>query len=723
MRYRIRAAAKPSERAELTIYGDIGQSWDEAESNDAKTVINALQSLTGPVDVRINSFGGSVADGLAIFNALRRHSDSVTTHIDGVAYSIASLIAMDGSDVRIAANAMLMIHAPWGMAVGNAPEMREMADMLDKHAEAMLASYVRTGGPSSDTIRGWLTDGKDHYFTAAEAVEAGLADSVTDSAPVFEIAAALRGSAREYRLPVAHRRDFPPPEEATSMADQDPGAPKGAEQIVAAHSATVTRAKKEGAKAEADRRSHIDSVFAQFFDADPLNPVTALRSQCMDDLGCDELQARRTLLDYLADRTADPIISPQAYAPQARQPAAPPGASRHLGGMVQAGPDARDKLAEGIERSLLVRAGLEPSVEIVREVDASGYRGRSLLRIGEEWLRAAGVDPSRMDDKGIARQLFVRASSGPHTGSDFSAILANVATKSAMKGWMEAGTTWQTWCNTGSLPDFKQATIAGLGAFPDLDEIPRSGGPYKHGSMDDAYETAQLVTYGKLFGISREAIINDDLGEFTRVPQKMGMAAGRKINGIVYNVLTQQSYTGQLMTEDSVRLFNAASHSNYIASGSGAAPSTTTLNTAAAAMRKQKAPLPTGDSSAAYLNISPAYLLTVPELEGTTRAFIQGQWDPAGTTASVSKRDAPNIWQNRLEIVVDPALTLTTGWWLSAGKNTAIDTVTVFFLNGQESPYIEQMDNGTSDGATFKVRIDAVARALDFRGLYFNYGA
>jgi len=137
-RYDIKAKG---ERAELRIYGDIGQSWDEDESTDARTVAEALDSVRGDIDVRINSFGGSVADGLAIFNALKRHQGRVTTHIDGVAYSIASLIAMAGDEVRMAANAMLMVHAPWGMALGNAPEMREMADILDKHADAMLASY------------------------------------------------------------------------------------------------------------------------------------------------------------------------------------------------------------------------------------------------------------------------------------------------------------------------------------------------------------------------------------------------------------------------------------------------------------------------------------------------------------------------------------------------------------------------------------------------------
>jgi HK97 family phage prohead protease len=393
-------------------------------------------------------------------------------------------------------------------------------------------------------------------------------------------------------------------------------------------------------------------------------------------------------------------------------------------GTAQAGADAIDKFVEIAADALFVRSGLCTDPEMQKRVNASSYRERSLSRLAQEYLTLRNVDTRPLDDKQIARQVLTRE--GPHTGSDFSSILANVATKSVMAGWQAAGTTWQAWCSTGSLPDFKASTIAGLGGYPDLDKIPRSGGPYKQKSMDDIHETAQLDTYGALFGIGRQAIIDDDLGAFTDIPRQMGIAAGDKVDQLAYNELitsngSTPSVTGRVLTQDSTALFDST-HSNYIASSSGAAPSVLTLNTAEAAMMRQKQVLPSGDGSLRYIAVSPAVLLVPPELKATGSTLIAAQWDPAGTTASKSVRDAPNPWQDRLSVVASPLLTLTTGWYLLAAPNGRVATVRVFFLNGQQTPYLEQMDQGTADGVTWKVRIDAVARALDFRGVYFNYG-
>lgn len=181
--YDIKAAGENS--TVINIFGDIGFDWWAEESNDAKAFSEEVGAITSDfLTVRINSYGGSVSDGLAIFNAITRHNAKVTTEIVGVAYSIASLIAMAGDEVVMAENTLLMIHAPWGHIAGNAVELREHADVLDKYADAMATSYMNKSGQAKEQIDALLKDGKDHYFTAAEALAEGFIDSISDAVKI-----------------------------------------------------------------------------------------------------------------------------------------------------------------------------------------------------------------------------------------------------------------------------------------------------------------------------------------------------------------------------------------------------------------------------------------------------------------------------------------------------------------------------------------------------------
>lgn len=170
--------------AEIYIYSEIGESW-WGESVSAKGFIESVNALDAEqITVRINSYGGSVTDGIAIHNAIKRHKAKVTVAIDGVAMSIASLIAMAGDEVEMAENALLMIHAPWTWADGNAVQLREIADNLDTWAAAMANSYASKTGKTYDECLALLTDGKDHYFTAQEAQSAGYVDTITTALAV-----------------------------------------------------------------------------------------------------------------------------------------------------------------------------------------------------------------------------------------------------------------------------------------------------------------------------------------------------------------------------------------------------------------------------------------------------------------------------------------------------------------------------------------------------------
>lgn len=244
--------AKDDDTAEVLIYGDIGESFWGSESTTAKEFVEALAAIGDKkLTVRINSYGGSVADGLAIYNAIRRHPKGSTVEIDGVAVSAASLVAMAGDTVRMAENALLMIHAPWGMAVGNAKEMRDMAATLDKYAEAMVASYQRKTGAAREDMLALITDGVDHWFTAEEAKAQKFVDDISASAdasvdaavfarykPPLKIAASLQRFAPTGALPPSHDGTQPKPapkaKQELPMPEATPAQPGAANPVIPA---------------------------------------------------------------------------------------------------------------------------------------------------------------------------------------------------------------------------------------------------------------------------------------------------------------------------------------------------------------------------------------------------------------------------------------------------------------------------------------------------------
>lgn len=171
----IRAAAE-SDDAEILIYDDIGaSSWGDGVT--AKQFVRDLSALDAKtLTVRINSAGGDVFEGLAIHHAIRRHKATVTTEIDGLAASIASIIALAGDEVRMSDNAFFMIHDPWGMGVGNAKEMRELADLLDKVGGSLANVYAEKTGRDVTEVQDWMT--AETWFNADEALAAGFVDKL-----------------------------------------------------------------------------------------------------------------------------------------------------------------------------------------------------------------------------------------------------------------------------------------------------------------------------------------------------------------------------------------------------------------------------------------------------------------------------------------------------------------------------------------------------------------
>lgn len=182
-RYYVRAQGK---EAEILIYEDIGEGWFGGIS--AKQFAEDLKAL-GKVDqlnVRINSVGGSVFEGVAIYNQLRRHQARVEVDIDGIAASIASVIAMAGDVVRMADNGFFMIHRAWGMALGTSEDMEDMARQLEKIDGTITDVYAKRTKVERDEVVEMLAE--ETWMNAAEALEHGFVDEVTGEVRVAAMA-------------------------------------------------------------------------------------------------------------------------------------------------------------------------------------------------------------------------------------------------------------------------------------------------------------------------------------------------------------------------------------------------------------------------------------------------------------------------------------------------------------------------------------------------------
>lgn len=366
--------------------------------------------------------------------------------------------------------------------------------------------------------------------------------------------------------------------------------------------------------------------------------------------------------------------------------------------------DERDKFRSAATDALVIRAGCG-----VIEKPAPGaldLAGYSLVELARQALRV-----SNQSFGGDIRGMVGRAM----TTSDFPYLLANTANKALFAGWEGSEETWPVWVDdSGTVSDFKTNSAPRVSEASDLDEV-KEDAEYKYGKRTEAKEEYQIATYGKLYAISRQAVINDDLNALTDQPKQHGEACARKLGDIAYAVLTANAAMG-----DGVALFHA-NHANYIASGAGAAPGVTTVGAAILAMGIQK-----DLQGLRRLNIRPQFFIATRTLEAAAEVFFNSlQFSDHSTVATdssfASTRNNPyagpyfkRVYEARLDDAV------TTGWYLAASKGR---TVRMFFLNGVKTPYMETKQGWTVDGVEYKVRIDAGAKAMDYRGLYYNYGA
>ncbi|WJN60929.1 ClpP-like prohead protease/major capsid protein fusion protein [Pseudomonas sp. SO81] len=663
--------------AEILLYDEIGM-WGITAQQFARE-LKALGDLS-LISLRIHSPGGDVFEGTAIYNLLKHHPARVEAHVDGLAASMASVIAMAADTIYMPENALMMVHRPWGIQGGEADDMRRYADLLEKIEETMVAAYMAKTGKSEEEIKALLK--AETWMDGREAVEAGFADLLTE--PLAAAAQLTSKRMQEFaHMPEAMKNLMQPRASTTPVAaapNQPPAAAApAAPSAPAAPAAAVTDEATILARAKAAEDVRRDGIRAVF------TPFAASHGDMLNELLLDQTvtveQAQAKLLAKIAENTT-PSAGPQGRS----------GANAHI----HAGNG--NLVGDSVRASILARAGLE-------ELQADNrYNYMSLGELARASLvdRGVGVaSQNRMQMYGLAFT---------HTTSDFGNILIDVAHRSLLAGWEEAEETFQLWTKKGFLSDFKTARRVGLGEFSALRQV-REGAEYKYVTVGDRAEQIVLATYGELFSITRQTIINDDLSMLTDIPRKMGIAAKGTIGDLVYAVLT-----GNPALSDGKALFHA-DHKNLLTGGTSAL-SLESLSKAKTQMATQKTQVE-GDAKARTLNIRPAFVITPVALEDKARQIIESASVPGADSNSGIVNPIRGFAKVIGEARLDDAS--ATAWYQAARQGS--DTIEVAYLDGNELPYMEQQQGFTVDGVATKVRIDAGVAPLDFRGLQKANGA
>jgi ATP-dependent Clp endopeptidase proteolytic subunit ClpP len=708
----IRAAAEP-EVADLMIYGDIGEHWYGGESVTAQSLVSQLQTIEAQtIIVHINSYGGSVADGVAIYNALRRHPANIITDVEGVAFSIASLIAMAGDTVRMAQNSMMMIHAPWGSLAGNAVQMRRYADVLDRFSEAMLSSYTRkSGADRADEIRQMLTGDTDHYLSPSEAIELGLVDEINESLAVaahFDLsrfrglpAAAAAFTRKESSMnwkaiakalglpdstPIASIKsrllelgldpESATPEQVTARLAAAPAAP-------AAAVATPVETPEQVQARITARNRDIRAAFSPFLQR---QGVAELQMDVLADASLSAEAARNRLLAHLG-QSAEPMA-----------------------GAVQAGQDASDKRTEAMVLATLQRAGVRKDPDTGKSIILDGanpYRGLTLRELARASLAASGRNPSGMEVMDVARAVLVRAAGGQST-SDFSVFLENTLHKMVLTGFLAAPSVFARFAKIGTVTDLREWNRIVPGMIANLQDVNQAG-EYKNKNLPDGEKEAiRAKRMGNILEITPETIINDDLGAITDTALQLGAAGPRTIDRRVFDLLSLNSGAGPVLKKDNKTLIHA-DHGN---ANTGAA-SVTLISAMAEKMARQTLP---GDD-AEFLDLGPAISVSRHSVAGDIKVIIESQFDPDAN----NKLQRHNKVRGALRDVVETARMPANAFYLFADPNLA-PVIEVVFLDGIQQVRVVQEENFRTGGLAWRGELNAGVGAIDYRGIQHSTG-
>lgn len=730
-RFRAWAAAGPlavlkargllSKQNELLLYGDIGDWW---EGLDAASVVADLEQISGDhITVRIHSRGGLITEGLGIYNALRNAGKPVHVYVDGVAASMATVIAMAASPGHLYTpdNALWMIHKPWAEASGNANDLRESADALDVLERSMIAAYTASGRLTEERIREILASGKDYYLTGAEAVEQGIADvllpSVQKAVASLDLSRLAKPQGPHKALfdfyavraaqPRENREDRTMKHKLTKMraalvaqgvaaADIDAALAKALAVDAAeldtllGDAGTLTEAQAQaGLQALAalenrprhgadvspsasggvvDARAAVQEALAaerrRVADISALAATHGLPDEMrhrMIDHGISLNQARAEVLDYLAKLD-------HSHQPR-------PGV-RLIDGSGEA-------FRESMASAMLHR--MQPG-RFQLPAEAREFRAMSLLDLAAACLERAGVSTRGMSRRELAANAMM-------TDSDFPDVVADVANKVLLAAYQAQPRTFLPIGTRATLSDFKEKHAVEIGGGSELKKVSQAG-EYEHGTASQGKRSYRLETYGRIFSFNRKLLVNDDIGALNQFMTNIGALAARLESQVVWGLVKDGA------------IFSTG-NKNLVTSGGAVG------DAQLSAMRKLLRQMKGLDGEP--INVQGRYLVVNSERETEAQKAL-------AAVLAVETQDV-NVFANSLSLIVEPLLDdVTNNPWYIFADPALVPTLEYAYLDGEEGPYIETRTGFEVDGIQIKVRHDFGAGWVSHRGAVKNSG-
>lgn len=505
-----------ADRAEVMIYDLIGDhsTWWEDRGVTVENVLDELSIAEGkPLHVRINSEGGNVFEGIAIYNALKRYEGRVVVHVDALAASIASVIAMAGDEIVMGIGSQMMIHDPMGgfNVFGTASEIQQQVEKFSKQVlnalqacrDSILDIYSKRSRDkiSREALSQMMSE--ETYITAKHAVEIGFADRVEEGAPTSELKESLVNMLKRsdsepihqiYNSIFNHNEDKTMPKSNTGTTQQ--GLSNEELQKIR------NQAFLEAQKAETARKEKISNLFQKFPN------LVNLKNECLIDSNTTYELANKRLLEALANEEHVRVVSPSE----------PIASAQVLNDRAEEGIDeALKAMAEGKHDYTNEYASITPVGLLAHIANRNGYAQNFIGKSSESIVNSLIGNPQVMDD--------------------FQIKIGDYIQRVAQFAYENQATTYRQFTRQRTLKDFREHEIYARGTLGRL-ELKGADGNYKTMEIpDDEKQGYRADERGGIVQIDRKVLINDEWGTIQGQAEDAGLVADQTVEELVYRLL------------------------------------------------------------------------------------------------------------------------------------------------------------------------------------------